>query len=86
MSFVIPAFVRWIPEAQFPYPIGYDTPLYISWGKHYASNPVAFPLMLPLLGGLYASGFDLVAVMTYLPTLLYGLLGLSAFLFSRLYL
>ncbi|MFB0522920.1 MAG: hypothetical protein ACETV1_04055, partial [Candidatus Bathyarchaeia archaeon] len=44
------------------------------------------PLMLPLLGGLYALGYDLVAVMKYLPTLLYGLLGLSAFLFSRLHL
>lgn len=83
LSFIVPALIRWIPEAQFPYPVGFDTPLYISWGRHYASNPVAFPLILPLLGGLYALGLDMVAVMKYLPTLLYGLLGLSIYRFSR---
>ena len=86
LSFLIPALIRWIPEAQFPYPIGFDTPLYISWGRHYASNPTAFPLVLPLLGGLYALGLDMVAVMKYLPTLLYGLLGLSTYRFSRFHL
>lgn len=86
LSFIAPALIRWIPEAQFPYPIGFDTPLYICLGKNHASNPVAFPLMVPLLGSLYSLGFDMVAVMKYLPILLYGLLGFSVYLFSRLYL
>jgi len=25
LSIIVPAAVRWIPEAQFPYPIGFDT-------------------------------------------------------------
>ena len=84
LSFIVPVLVRWVPESKFPYPIGFDTPLYLSWGRHYTSNPVVFPLMVPLLGGLYLLGFDLVTVMKYLPTLVYGLLGVSVFLFSRL--
>jgi len=86
LSFIIPALIRWIPETQFPYPIGFDTPLYISWGRHYVSNPTIFPLIQPLLGLLYALGLDMVAVMKYLPTLLYGFLGFSAYRFSRCYL
>lgn len=86
LSFLIPALIRWIPEAQFQYPIGFDTPLYISWGKHYFSNPTIFPLMLPFLGILYALGLDMVAVMKYLPTLLYSILGFSTYRFSRFYL
>lgn len=86
LSFIAPALIRWVPEARFPYPIGFDTPLYISWGRHYASNPTAFPLMLPLLGGLYTLGLDMVLVMKFLPTLLYGLLGFSVYRFSRFHL
>jgi len=86
LSFMIPTLIRWIPESQFPYPIGFDTPLYISWGRHYTSNPTVFPLMLPFLGALYALGLDMVVVMKYLPTLLYGFLGFSIFRFSRSYL
>jgi len=85
-SFLIPALIRWIPETQFPYPIGFDTPLYISSGRHYASNPPIFPLIWPFLGVLYALGLDMVAVMKYLPTLLYGFLGFSTYRFSRFYL
>ncbi len=86
LSFIIPALIRWIPEAQFPYPIGFDTPLYISLGRHFASNPTIFPLIRPLLGVLYALGLDMIVVMKYLPTLLYGFLGFSTYRFSRFYL
>jgi hypothetical protein len=86
VSFIIPVLIRWIPETLFPYPIGFDTPLYISWGRQYASNPTIFPLILPFLGVLYASGMDMIVVMKYLPTLLYGFLGFSTYRFSRFYL
>ena len=42
--------------------------------------------MQPFLGVLYALGLDLVVVMKYLPTFLYGFLGFSTYRFSRLYL
>lgn len=86
LSFIIPALIRWIPEVQFPYPIGFDTPFYISWGRHYASNLTVFPLIQPLLGVLYALGLDMVVVMKCLPTLLYGFLGYSTYRFSHFYL
>jgi hypothetical protein len=38
LSFIIPAIIRAIPEIQFPYPIGFDTPLYFAFAKYHAQE------------------------------------------------
>ena len=82
LSFIVSAAIRWIPEAQFPYIIGFDTPLYLEFGKHYAFYPSPFLIFNGILGVLYAAKLDLLQVMKYLPTLVYGLLGVSIYMFS----
>jgi len=82
-SFMASALIRWIPEAQFPYPIGYDTPWYLASAKLYAENPRPFPLLYFILGRLYSIGIDPIISMKFMPTLLYGLLGLSTYLLAR---
>jgi len=82
-----PAFaliIRSIPEMLFPYPIGFDTPLYFVFGKNYASNGQFFPLLNFILGRLYAAGIDMVPTMKILPTMIYGLFGFGVYLFGRL--
>jgi len=85
-SMVISVIVRSIPEAIFPYPIGFDTPLYFVMGKRWVQQPLPFPLLIALIGTLYVMGVDLVLVMKFLPVLLYGLLGFASFIFARKYL
>lgn len=82
LSFIIPMIIRWIPEAQFPYPIGFDTPLYLAFGKYYASHPSPFLLFNEILGLLYTAKLDLLQVMKYLPTITYGILGTSIYTFT----
>jgi hypothetical protein len=86
LSIIVPAAVRWIPEAQFPYPIGFDTPLYLAMGKNYISNPTPFRLFVIVLGALYLLKVDLLAAMKVLPTLTYCLLGFATFRFAKKYL
>lgn len=86
LSFVIPALIRWIPEAQFPYPIGFDTPIRLAEAKTCAGSPALFPLLIRVLGWFCIAGADPILVMKYLPTVLYGLLGVSAYYFARSYL
>ena len=76
--------IRSIPELLFPYPIGFDTPLYFVFGKNYASNGQFFPLLNFILGRLYAAGIDMVPTMKILPTMIYGLFGFGVYLFSKL--
>jgi len=76
--------IRSIPELLFPYPIGFDTPLYFVFGKNYASNGQFFPLLNFILGRLYAAGIDMVSTMKVLPTMIYGLFGFGVYFFSRL--
>lgn len=83
LSFSAPALIRWVPEAQFPYPIGYDTPWYLASARLYAENMRPFPLLFFILGRLYSMGVDPLISMKLLPTVLYGLLGLSTFLLAR---
>jgi hypothetical protein len=83
LSIIVPAIIRWIPEAQFPYPIGYDTPWYLAAGKLYAENLQPFPLLYFMLGRLYNMGIDPLISMKIIPTVLYGLLGLSTFFLAR---
>jgi hypothetical protein len=83
LSIIVPAAVRWIPEAQFPYPIGFDTPWYLASAKLYAENLQPFPLLYFILGRLYNVGIDPLISMKIMPTALYGLLGLSTFLLAR---
>jgi len=82
-SFLAPALIRWVPEAQFPYPIGYDTPWYLASAKLYAENLRPFPLLYFILGRLYNIGIDPIISMKFIPTVLYGLLGLSTYLLAR---
>ena len=83
LSIIAPTVIRWIPEAQFPYPIGYDTPWYLTSAKLYAENPKPFPLLYFILGVLYNMGIDPLISMKIIPTVLYGLLGLSTFFLAR---
>ena len=83
LSFVFPAVIRWIPEAQFPYPIGFDTPMYLAMAKVYSRGGSFFPLLYRILGWLYILGVDPIVAMKALPTVLYGFLGLSAYCFAR---
>lgn len=78
-SLLIPILVRWIPESQFPYPIGFDTPLYFAILAQ--RDP---PRLLSgfILKFFYTVGFDMTVVLKYLPTVLYGFLGFSLFIFS----
>ena len=86
VAFLVPVLIRWIPEAQFPYPIGYDTPMYLAAAKDYSHNSEFFPLLYRILGSLHSMGLDAIVTMKYLPTLLYGFLGVSAYYFARSYL
>lgn len=86
LSAIIPIIVRSIPEAIFPYPIGFDTPLYFVMGKEWIKRPLPFPLFVSLLGVLYFIGVDLVLAMKFIPTLVYGLLGIASFMFAKNYL
>lgn len=86
LSIILPMVIRFIPEAVFPYPIGFDTPLYLAMGKTWTKRPLPFPLLVALLGSLYSVGVDLLPVMKVLPTLIYGLLGYASFMFARRYL
>jgi len=86
LSFMIPALIRWVPEAQFPYPIGFDTPSYLAEAKAYSKNLDFFPLLFRILGWMYAVGLDSVVAMKFLPTLFYGFLGISVYYFARSYL
>ncbi|MEM1587211.1 MAG: hypothetical protein QW457_07235, partial [Candidatus Bathyarchaeia archaeon] len=86
LSAIIPIIVRSIPEAIFPYPIGFDTPLYFVMGKEWIKRPLPFPLFVSLLGALYFIGVDLVLAMKFIPTLVYGLLGVASFMFAKNYL
>jgi hypothetical protein len=85
-AFLVPVLIRWVPEAQFPYPIGYDTPSYLAAAKAYSRSKELFPLFFRILGWLRSMGLDPVVAMKYLPTLLYGFLGVSVFYFARSYL
>jgi hypothetical protein len=89
LSFIIPATIRAIPEIQFPYPIGYDTPLYFAYAKYHAQEGLWPPYRLfqtVILGGLYAIGIDAVIAMKILPTIIYGFFGLSIYLLAKNYL
>lgn len=86
LSFMIPLIIRVIPELQFPYPIGFDTAEYLASAKLYSIKMQIFPLFFQLLGWLYLLGIDPIISMKILPTLLYGILGLSVYIFARYYL
>jgi len=79
----VPALIRWVPEAQFPYPIGYDTPHYLAAGMVYAESLHPFPLLYFVLARLYNIGVDPIYSMKVLPTILYGLFGFSTFLLAK---
>jgi hypothetical protein len=89
LSFIIPAIIRAIPEIQFPYPIGFDTPLYFAFAKYHAQIGLWPPYRLfqtVILGGLYTIGIDAVIAMKILPTIIYGFFGLSIYLLAKNYL
>jgi hypothetical protein len=89
LSFIIPAIIRAIPEIQFPYPIGFDTPLYFAFAKYHAHEGLWPPYRLfqtVILGGLYTIGIDAVIAMKILPTIIYGFFGLSIYLLAKNYL
>jgi len=89
LSFIIPVIVRAIPEIQFPYPIGFDTPLYFAFAKYHAQEGLWPPYRLfqtVILGGLYTIGIDAVIAMKILPTIIFGLFGLSIYLLAKNYL
>jgi hypothetical protein len=89
LSFIIPATIRAIPETQFPYPIGFDTPLYFAFAKYHAQKGLWPPYRLfqtIILGGLYTIGIDPITAMKILPTIIYGLFGLSTYLLAKNYL
>jgi hypothetical protein len=89
LSFIIPALIRTIPEIQFPYPIGFDTPLYFAFAKYHAQKGLWPPYRLfqtIILGGLYTIKIDPVTAMKFLPTIIYGLFGLSTYLLAKNYL
>jgi len=86
LSIILPMAIRSIPEFAFLYPIGFDTPLYFAMGKEWARHPLPFPLFVSLLGALYSLGIDLVVAMKFIPTLVYGFLGVASFLFAKNYL
>lgn len=83
VSFALPALIRWIPEAQFPYPIGYDTPHYLAAAKIRAGDFNPFPLLYFILARLCNVGIDPIVSMKFIPTIIYGLLGLSSFLLAK---
>jgi hypothetical protein len=89
LSFIIPATIRAVPEIQFPYPIGFDTPLYFAFAKYHAQVGLWPPYRLfqtVILGGLYTIGIDAVIAMKILPTIIYGFFGLSIYLLAKNYL
>jgi len=89
LSFIIPAIIRAVPEIQFPYPIGFDTPLYFAFAKYHAQVGLWPPYRLfqtVILGGLYTIGIDAVIAMKILPTIIYGFFGLSIYLLAKNYL
>jgi hypothetical protein len=89
LSFIIPAIIRAVPEIQFPYPIGFDTPLYFAYAKYHAQEGLWPPYRLfqtVILGGLYTIGIDAVIAMKILPTIIYGFFGLSIYLLAKNYL
>ena len=86
LSVTLSMIIRFIPEAIFPYVIGFDTPLYFVMGKEWIKRPLPFPLFVALLGSLYFIGVDLLLAMKILPILLYGLLGYASFMFAVKYL
>ncbi|MEM3162648.1 MAG: hypothetical protein QW056_06660, partial [Candidatus Bathyarchaeia archaeon] len=83
LSALIPALIRFIPEMMFPYPIGFDTPLYLAMAKDFAAHPQPFRLFIVIIGLLHVLGVDLMVAMKFLPTLVYCLLGFSIFKFAN---
>jgi len=93
VAFLVPLFVRSIPEILAgPYPIGYDSitayiPFMRDWvlgrtGPQF--DPVGGSLLFAIFGSVFSlGGLDPVAIVKSAGPILYGLLGISEYLFCR---
>ena len=76
---------RLAPELKTLYPIGQDTQQYLLAAKNFVRIPITtpYPLLYNILGLLYYFGVDVAIVMKVLPAVMYGILGISIFVFCH---
>ena len=97
MAFLLPFTIRSIPEILAgPYPIGYDSiasyiPVMRDWAAgNFASQPsmmVGGPLVFAVLASLYGlTGIDPIFIVKVAGPIVYGVLGVSEYMFAKKYL
>jgi len=75
--------IRAIPQLLFPYPIGFDTSLYLGFAKAHAMNPDPFRIFEQILAIPYLAGANMLVVMEIAPIIVYGVLALGIYIFAR---
>jgi hypothetical protein len=92
MAFLVPLFVRCIPEILMgPYLVGFDTmafyvpdvTLWLHNGINLWGLFLSAPLFFAILFSIVASGGPLILVLKIIPPLLLGFLGLSIYVYAR---
>jgi hypothetical protein len=82
-AFCIGAVLRAIPQMQFPYAIGFDSPIYMYFAKTHSANPTLVRPFEDALGLAYLAGFNMMNVMQVVPPILYGFFGTAGYTFAK---
>lgn len=84
IAFAFGLVLRTIPQLLFPqFPVGFDTIIYMNYGKIHANSPTLLRPFEEILALFYRGGFNMAAVMEVVPSIVYGFLTAGGYVFSR---
>ena len=87
LAFFVAFSLRFMPELQTPYPVGYDIPTYAVGAAHFLDNPLRILsgplLMFAILSIFHSLGLELCFALKFITPVLYGLMAVSFYVFLR---